>query len=162
MHPLLILQLTVMLALANTTPLIAKKILGSRFAWPLDGGVRFFDGRPLLGSSKTIRGVALAVIVTSAGAPLVGLDVEIGALAGSVAMAGDLFSSFVKRRLDMPPSSKAVGLDQIPESLFPLLGCRWTLPLTLADIAVVVAIFFVGEVVLSRFFYRLGLRDRPY
>ena len=162
MHPLVVVQLTMLVALANTTPLFAKKILGARLSYPLDGGIRFFDGRPLLGSSKTIRGVVLAVAVTSAAAPLIGLEVAIGALLGIVAMAGDLFSSFVKRRLDMAPSSRAVGLDQIPEALFPLLACRGLLPLTFADIAATVVVFFVGEVVLSRSFYRLGLRDRPY
>lgn len=162
MHPLLDLQLLVLLAVANTAPLLGKRILGNRLAWPLDGGLRFFDGRPLFGTSKTLRGIALAVLLGSASAPLVGLPVTVGTLAAAVAMAGDLFSSFMKRRLALPPSSKATGLDQIPESLLPLLACRGLLSLTLVDIAAVVAVFFIGEIVVSRLFYRLGLRDRPY
>jgi hypothetical protein len=79
-----------------------------------------------------------------------------------VAMAGDLFSSFVKRRLGLPPSSMALGLDQIPESLFPLLACRLLLPLTWLDIGVAVVLFFVGELVLSRILFKLHVRDRPY
>ena len=120
MHPLAILQALALLTLANGTPVIAKKIFGARFAQPLDAGARFFDRRPLFGASKTIRGILLAIIVTTAGAPLVGLDAEIGALVAGAAMAGDLFSSFVKRRLNWPPSSRALGLDQVPESLLPL------------------------------------------
>ena len=77
-------------------------------------------------------------------------------------MAGDLLSSFVKRRLALPPSSKATGLDQVPESLLPALACHGALVLTLADIALVVAVFFVGEIIFSRLFFHLGLRDRPY
>jgi hypothetical protein len=77
-------------------------------------------------------------------------------------MAGDLLSSFIKRRLDRPPSSRATGLDQIPESLIPLLACRTALSLTVWDIIVTAALFFAGEVALSRLFYRLRLRDRPY
>ena len=77
-------------------------------------------------------------------------------------MAGDLFSSFLKRRLDLTPSSKAVGLDQVPESLLPLLVCRQALALTVLDVVVTTAIFFVGEVVLSRVLFRLHVRDRPY
>src|SRR6478736_778738 len=50
------------------------------------------------------------------------------------AMAGDLFSSFVKRRLHLASSSMAIGLDHIPESLFPLLASRWLLPLNILDI----------------------------
>jgi CDP-2,3-bis-(O-geranylgeranyl)-sn-glycerol synthase len=78
------------------------------------------------------------------------------------AMAGDLFSSFVKRRLNLPPSSQALGLDQIPESLLPMLACRDALSLTAADIVVGVAIFFVGELVLSRLLFNAHLRDEPY
>jgi CDP-2,3-bis-(O-geranylgeranyl)-sn-glycerol synthase len=77
-------------------------------------------------------------------------------------MAGDLFSSFVKRRLNLAPSARASGLDQVPESLFPLLACRNALALSVPDIAVGVAIFFAGEVVLSLLLYKAHIRDRPY
>ena len=162
MHPVPILQLLMLLMLANGTPLVARKILGERFSYPLDLGVEFVDGRPLFGRSKTIRGVVLAVLVTMAGAPLIGLGWEIGLLVGTLAMTGDLVSSFLKRRLDMPPSSRASGLDQVPEALFPLLACRNLLSLTMADMAAGVALFFIGEVVLSRVLYKFRLRDRPY
>ena len=58
--------------------------------------------------------------------------------------------------------SRATGLDQVPESLFPLLACRNALALTAVDIVAGVVFFFVGEVLLSLIVYRLGLRDRPY
>ena len=161
-HPWPILQLLFLLMLANGIPVVAKKILGERFAHPLDRGVEFVDGRPLLGRSKTIRGVLLAVLVTVAGAPLIGLQWEIGFLVGSLAMAGDLVSSFLKRRMALPPSSRASGLDQIPEALFPLLACRNLLSLTMADIGAAAALFFIGEVLLSRVLYAYRLRDRPY
>jgi CDP-2,3-bis-(O-geranylgeranyl)-sn-glycerol synthase len=152
----------ILLTVANGTPVIAKRLLANRFAWPVDGNLNFIDGRPLFGSSKTIRGVLVSVIMTSACAPLLGLDVGVGVLTGATAMAGDLLSSFVKRRLGLAPSSRATGLDQIPESLFPLLACRQALSLTLADIATGVVIFFVGELLLSRVLYRFHVRDRPY
>ncbi len=162
MHADLVLQLLFLLMLANGTPVIAKKILGRSYSHPLDGNLRLGDGRPLFGRSKTIRGVLLAVLVTTAAADLIGLGWEAGLLVGSFAMAGDLVSSFAKRRLDMPSSSRASGLDQLPESLFPLLACRIVLPLTPVDIVVCVVLFFVGEVLLSRLLYALRLRDRPY
>ena len=163
MHPAIVLQLLALLVLANGVPVVAKKILANRLSYPLDGDVRFGDGRPLFGRSKTIRGVVLAVLATTAGAPLIGLGREIGALVGSLAMAGDLVSSFVKRRLDLPPSSRASGLDQVPESLLPLLlACRNPLSLTISDIAAAVGIFSIGDIVFSRVLYALRLRDRPY
>jgi CDP-diglyceride synthetase len=162
MQPVLVLQLLFLLLLANGTPVIAKKIFGDRYSHPLDGNLVFPDGRPLFGRSKTIRGVALAVLVTTAGSLLIGLGWETGILVGCCAMAGDLVSSFLKRRMKLPSSSRASGLDQIPESLFPLLACRNLLSLAFADIAVCVAMFLVGEVLLSRVLYAWQLRDRPY
>jgi len=162
MQPLLILQVLALLTLANGTPVVAKDILGDRFAIPVDGGVKFVDGRPVLGSSKTVRGVLLSILVTSAFAPVVGLNWKIGALVASVAMAGDLFSSFIKRRMNLPAGGKATGLDQVPESLFPLLACHSLLMLTALDIIAGVALFFVGELFLSRLFYHFHLRDHPY
>jgi CDP-2,3-bis-(O-geranylgeranyl)-sn-glycerol synthase len=161
-QPILILQLLILLALANGAPLVAATLLGPRFSRPLDGGLIFLDRRPLLGASKTVRGVAAALLASTLGALIIGMPARVGALVGAGAMAGDILSSFIKRRLDLAPSSRATGLDQIPESLLPLLACRLMLPLTASDIAAVVAIFFVGEIVLSRALYRLHLRDRPY
>jgi hypothetical protein len=162
MHPLVLLQVMVLLALANGTPVVAKKVLGRHLSQPLDGGLLFRDGRPLLGASKTLRGVLLAVLVTTAAAPLVGLEMAIGASIGAAAMACDLCSSFIKRRLALPPSSQAIGLDQVPESLFPLLACYSLLSLSAADIAIGAAVFLVGELVVSRLLYKAHLRDQPY
>lgn len=115
----LILKLLIVITLANATPVILKRVMGHRFAWPFDGGLRFFDAQPLLGPSKTVRGVLGAILVAALAGIATGLGWEIGVLVGSMAMLGDLFSSFCKRRLKLPSSSKATGLDQVPESLFP-------------------------------------------
>ena len=162
MQLLHILQLLVLITLANGAPIVAKKIFGPRFSFPLDAGTAFFDGRPLFGPSKTVRGILFSVLITTASAPLISLDLTIGAIVAGAAMAGDLFSSFVKRRLNSPPSSQALGLDQVPESLFPMLACRDALSLTIADIALGVGIFFIGALILSRFLFRAHLRDEPY
>jgi hypothetical protein len=162
MQLLLVLQFLVLVTLANGAPIVAKKIFGPRFARPLDGGIIFFDGRPLFGASKTIRGIVVSILVAAASAPLIGLDLMIGAIVAGAAMAGDLFSSFVKRRLNLSPSSQALGLDQVPESLFPMLACRDALSLTIADIALGVGIFFIGGLILSRLLFRAHLRDEPY
>jgi len=162
MQYLLILQLLVLLTLANGTPIVAKKIFGPRFSFPLDAGAIFFDGRSLFGHSKTIRGTVVSILVTTASAPLIGLDLTIGAIVAGAAMAGDLSSSFVKRRLNLPQSGQALGFDQVPESLFLMLACRGALSLTTGDIALGVGIFFIGALILSRLLFRAGLRDEPY
>ncbi len=162
MHFWSIAQMLALLAVANGTPVILKDILRERLANPLDAGAKFMDGRPVFGSSKTYRGIFSSILVTSACAALIGPSWKIGALVAGVAMAGDLFSSFVKRRMNLPAGSKATVLDQVPESLFPLLACRTALLLTALDIAAGVLIFFVCELLLSRLLYRFHLRDRPY
>ena len=162
MHLALVLTLLALLGAANGAPVLAKRVLGAHWAWPLDGGLRFFDGRPIFGKSKTWRGLAASVLTTAAIAALLGIPVEVGAIFAAAAMMGDLFSSFVKRRLGKASSSQALGLDQVPESLFPLLVCWNELGLTLIDAAATVALFFAGELLLSRLLYRLHIRDRPY
>jgi hypothetical protein len=162
MHFVLILQFVALLTLANGTPVIAKKLLGRFFNQPLDGGIVFFDGRPVFGPSKTFRGIILSVVVTTVFAPLLALDWKTGLLGAAMAMAGDLLSSFVKRRLQFQPSSRATGLDQIPESLLPALACRSTLGLTAIDILAVVTVFSVGEMVFSQLLFKWHVRDRPF
>lgn len=155
-------QSLALLAAANTAPLFAERLFGQRFNRPLDSGVVLPDGRPLFGRSKTIRGILAALVLTLAVALLAGVDPALGVAVGACAMLGDLFSSFLKRRLNVPPSGRAFGLDQVPESLLPLLVCRHALRLTGWEIAAVTGVFVVGEVVFARLFYRWHLRDRPY
>jgi CDP-archaeol synthase len=161
-HSGLIVQFIVLLILANSSPLLAKKILGDRFSHPIDAGVVLSDGQPLFGRSKTIRGILSSVAVTSIGSELIGPGFGIGALVATTAMAGDLISSFIKRRLGFETSSRATGLDQIPEALLPLLACESFLPLSALDMGVILVIFVIGEVVLSPLFYFAGIRDKPY
>ena len=161
-HPLLIAQILVLLILANGVPIIAKKILGAALAHFLDGGITLADGQPLFGRSKTFRGVALSIVATTLGAPWIGLDWTVGLVVAATAMIGDLFSSFTKRRMKMAPSSRALGLDQTLESLLPAIACRWVLPITVVDIVLVTALFFVGELIASRVLYTFKIRDRPY
>lgn len=161
MQALLLFQLLILIVLANAIPVFAKQIFGPRMAWPLDGGMMLPDGQPLLGSSKTIRGVVLSVILTPVVAIFMGLSWQVGALVALSAMAGDLVSSFLKRRLGLRPSSQAIGLDQIPESLLPFLAAKWLLPVTIVDALVGTALFFVGNLVIPRLLFRLNLWEKP-
>jgi len=77
-------------------------------------------------------------------------------------MTGDLTSSFIKRRIGVAPSSTALGLDQIPEALLPALVCKNVLALTVVDVISIVALFFIGEVILARLLFKLHIRDEPY
>ena len=162
MNMALVIQMLVLLAIANGTPVIIKRLFGARADWEIDGGMRLADGRFVFGPSKTIRGTVSSVIATALIAAAVGLTLYAGVVVALGAMAGDLASSFIKRRLGLEPSSKATGLDQIPEALLPCLLLLTILPLTAGDIAVIVLIFFGGEIIFSKVLFRAGVRDRPY
>lgn len=155
-------QVLALIAAANTAPLVAKMIFGDHFSRAIDNGATLWDGRPLFGPSKTIRGATLAIVAATVMAPLVGLEASLGFVIGVAAMAGDLCSSFCKRRLGFKASSKATGLDQIPESLLPALVCWPILSIGAVDVLAIVATFFVGEVLLSKVLFRLRLREHPY
>jgi CDP-archaeol synthase len=160
MHWLQVLQFVVLLLAANGAPVIATKVAGHGV--PLDRGGRWLDGQPLFGASKTLRGLLIAVAATAAAAAVLGLGWRTGVLVGAAAMLGDLLSSFVKRRLKLAPGSRATGLDQVPESLLPALAIGRALSLSAIDITLAISIFVVADVLLSRWLYRIGVRERPY
>jgi len=155
-------RLLLLLAVANTAPIVAKNVFGRRWDAPLDAGWRFVDGRPLLGPSKTVRGLVAAMAATAVAAALMGFSFGLGFVLGALAMLGDALSSFVKRRLNIASGGRATGIDQIPEALLPLLVVRGALGLSLPEVAAITLVFFVLEIPLARLFFRLGLRDRPH
>jgi CDP-2,3-bis-(O-geranylgeranyl)-sn-glycerol synthase len=77
-------------------------------------------------------------------------------------MLGDLLSSFTKRRLGIPSSAMALGLDQIPEVLIPALLVSPELGITPLGIVGVVTAFVVLGLVLSRILFALNIRRRPF
>lgn len=154
--------LLLLLLAANSAPVLAKRLLGNRWSSPIDGGRRLPDGRPLLGASKTWRGLVAGVVTAAAVAPLLGYGAVFGAVFGGASLAGDLISSFIKRRLGIASSGRATGLDQIPEALLPLLYARSALGLELVDLVLLTLVFLGGSLVLSRLAFRLGIREQPY
>lgn len=155
-------RLLLVLAAANTAPLAAKRLMKGRWAAPIDGGRMFVDGRPLLGASKTWRGLLAAVVASTVAASVLALHPALGATLGAAAMTGDALASFIKRRLRLAPSSRAFGLDQVPEALLPLIVVRpWT-GLPWSAVFVTALAFLVLEPPLAKLWHRLGWRDQPY
>ena len=147
--------LTLLVITANITPVIVRMLLGARWNAPVDGGLSLPDRQPLLGHSKTIRGVSSSVVVTSLLAPLFGITPATGTAFACLAMLGDICSSFIKRRLGLAPGRSVPLLDQLPESLLPLWLLQSKTGGTAAEILVATAIFSLVDLVLSRL-YKLG------
>jgi hypothetical protein len=160
--PLTILRVLLLLGTANGTPVFATKVLRDRFDAPIDAGLTLPDRRRLFGASKTARGLVVSIASTTLAAIMLGFDWSTGVRFATASMAGDLMSSFTKRRLGLALHAQAFGLDQIPEALLPLLLLRTRLNLSAADIALTVAAFVILELALSRLLFTLHIRDRPY
>lgn len=160
--PSIELQLLLLILIANGAPIIAAAVCGDWGARPLDGGRVLADGYRLLGDSKTWRGLLLAPLACGFGAMLLDWPATLGVVIGVATMLGDLLSSFTKRRLGMVASSMALGLDQVPEALLPLLVVANQFELSWTTMGLIVAGFIVVELVLSPVFFRLGIRNRPY
>ena len=129
---------------------------------PIDGGALFIDGRPILGTSKTYRGLACSLVGTLLAGALMGLSWKISLIVSALAMVGDCLSSFVKRRFGYPSGAKALGLDQIPESLLPMLAMWNVLNLSVLGLGLTVVIFVFAEQGLSFIGYKLHIRKHPY
>jgi CDP-2,3-bis-(O-geranylgeranyl)-sn-glycerol synthase len=147
---------------ANTAPILGTRLLGHRWSWPIDGGLQFTDGRPLLGNSKTVRGLLLSVFGCAIAAVLLGERWQLGVSFGCATMVGDALSSFIKRRLAIPSSGRCIGVDQIPEILLPLLVCADELRLDVYSIILLTGLFWIGSLGVSRLAFQLGLKKRPY
>ena len=147
------LKLLVMLLATNGAPVVATRV---------DLGRKLDDGYPIFGSSKTWRGLFSALATSGVLAILFGFGPSFGLVFGMLVMAGDLFSSFVKRRRRLEPGARSVGLDQVPEALLPSLytvfslgiAWWWSVLLTLA--------FLLVQMLISRPLYWLSIRKNPH
>jgi len=150
MQSYIILKLVLLLVIANGVPVISSVLMRQRFNQPIDGNMRFLDGRPILGPAKTIRGVVSAILLTTMIAPLFDLSPAQGALFALLSMCGDLISSFTKRRLGIASSKSAPLLDQLPETLLPLWLMHPVLGETLMEGCAASLLFVVIDWLISR------------
>jgi len=148
------LKLLVLIIVANLAPVIGQTMLRNRFAYPLDLGLRFLDGRPLLGSSKTWRGYLFTIPITILCAWAEGLDMATGLVFSLSALVGDSLTSFIKRRLGLVSGAQAPGLDQVLESLLPLLVVQHRFDLVLSGILGVVMTFIILDLIFWRYYPR--------
>lgn len=140
---------------------------------PIDMGLRFIDGRRVLGDGKTFEGLLVGV----ASGLTVGLGiyaivpqfyrtlVEVMLLTVG-AMAGDVLGAFIKRRMGLNRGAPAPVLDQLSFLVTALLLIYLTVGLpgwlnaeTLLGIAAFTALLHVGT---NYGAYKLGLKDRPW
>lgn len=137
-------------------------LLNKKLNTAVDFGAKMVDGNPVFGASKTWRGVLATLLISPIGALIFDYAAEIGILIALGAISGDLFSSFVKRRLGMEPSSKALLLDQIPESLIPVLMMIQIFNLSLLGVLFIVFAFVVIDMIITYFLYHWRILRKSY
>ena len=158
----IILEVLVLLLATNGAPVLAARFFRRYGDAPLDLGKRLADGYPLLGSSKTWRGLIVALVTACLLSELFGYGAWFGLVFGMLVMAGDLCSSFVKRRRGLKPGDRFLGWDQVPESFIPsafavvVLGVEWWWAIFLS------LTFMLIQILVSRPLYSLHNRKNPH
>lgn len=142
-------SLLILLITANSTPVLMMLFFRSHFSTPLDINKSFLDGKPVFGHTKTFRGILSSLLFTSLMALAIGIPATLGAVVSIFAMLGDLLSSFIKRRFDIPTSRSAPLLDQLPESSLPLLVVKSHFDLIWEEVAIILIVFFIIDLILS-------------
>ena len=155
-------HLLILIMAANGAPILFRLLFNKKINCAIDGGKSFSDGYRVLGDSKTWRGLFAALIITSIMAVLISYSFITGLLVSIYAMLGDMSSSFIKRRLGMASSSRALLLDQIPESLLPAFMLRNEFGLDWQYIVILLILFIILELILSYLLFKLGVRRRPF
>ncbi len=121
----------------------------------IDFGKSFFDGKPLLGSHKTVRGFVAGLIVgTLVGlvqtllfdhvliqySPMFRYSIFLGFMLSLGALTGDLIESFIKRRLNLVPGSSLPVADQVDFILGAFLFSIPVSPPSLASTLIIILI----------------------
>ncbi len=155
------LKCLVLLWLINLAPPLLSRFLSPRWPRPVDGGRLFTDGRPLLGPNKTWRGVLGAVSAGTVVCVLLGWPWFVGTSAAALSMLGDMASSFLKRRLNLPSGSNVPVLDQVFEGLLPLAVLGPYGDLSAGGIFGILALFVAGAYAGSHFLKQV-LLQKPF
>lgn len=140
---------------------------------PIDLGRKFIDKKPIFGPHKTYRGFISGVLIgTAVGwiqeniAPLAGLprgSSFLGFLMSLGALIGDLFGSFLKRRLNLNPGEVLPVVDQLDFVLFALLfASLYGNPPSLIGIIAIIVLTIPIHLVTNLIAYLLRLKDNPW
>ena len=162
---------------ANSSPLILRNIVKNHRFTPVDSNKVLADGERVFGNNKSWEGIAAGIC----GGLLVGFIYVLilgssnwiiyGFLMGLGAMLGDLFNSFIKRRLRIKPGNPFIPLDQVTFLygayllIFPVrslyLGSL-VKEVTLADLAMATYLVMFLHPLTNLIAYLLKFKEEPW
>ena len=157
---LICLKILILLWLVNLAPPLLAHYLDTRWDTPVDRHRLWLDGRELLGPHKTLRGLAAGIAAGLLVGLLLGLHWWAALAAAGLSMIGDLLSSFIKRRLQIPSGRNVAGLDQVLEGALPLLLLASVYGLGRWQVVLLLAVFCCGAYAGSWLLHEM-LRKRP-
>ena len=140
---------------ANASPVV----LGG--GEPLDGGRKWLDGKPFLGSHKTVKGTVLGVVVGAAVGLLQGNPVG-GALQSIGAISGDIVASFFKRRWNLSPGESMPLVDQLDFIIFAVALSYPVQRTPLASILIILVITVPLHYLVNYVAWLLKLKKHPW
>jgi CDP-2,3-bis-(O-geranylgeranyl)-sn-glycerol synthase len=127
-----------------------------------------------LGEHKTVMGFLLGVTVATMIAFLQSLIawrdglaqydgwLVLGLSCGAGAMTGDALKSFVKRGLGIPPGKPWLPADQLDFVIGGLVALSFFVTLEPIDIALILAVSFLGDIGVNHLSFGLGIRDTKW
>jgi CDP-2,3-bis-(O-geranylgeranyl)-sn-glycerol synthase len=140
---------------ANASPVV----LGG--GEPLDGGRKWLDGKPFLGSHKTVKGTLLGIVVGTVVGVLQG-NILGGALQSVGAVAGDIVASFFKRRWNLSPGESKPLVDQLDFITFAVL-LSYPVQRTPPDVMLVIFVLTVPiHYIMNYIAWFLRLKENPW
>lgn len=153
---------------ANAIPVIFG---GGR---PIDSGRKFLDGKPIFGAHKTFRGFFAGLLIgTLVGAiqgvigefssmPLFDYSLLLGFTTSLGALLGDLFESFIKRRLNLSPGALLPIVDQLDFVFGALLFSFFVSPPLLTTVLLVIIVTPPIHLLTNFIAYLLGVKKTPW
>jgi CDP-2,3-bis-(O-geranylgeranyl)-sn-glycerol synthase len=136
---------------------------------PIDFGKKFFDGKPIFGNNKTIRGFLSGLAVGTAvglaeSAFFPELPILFGFLISLGALFGDLAGAFIKRRLGLSPGDLMPLIDQVDFIVGAILFSLF-LSLQIMSPALIVTVLIITppiHILTNLAAYKLGLKNHPW
>jgi uncharacterized protein len=138
-------KLWLILMVTNGAPLLMAALWPGLNRWPVDNGLRLTDGRPLLGNHKTCGGLVCGILAGGLLGKLLSLSLPMSLLIAGTSMLGDLFTSFLKRRMGFREGETLYLFDQFFEGAFPLLLCKWGYGVAWPTFMTTLLVFMAGS-----------------
>lgn len=158
---ILFIKIILLLWSINLTPVLLAFFFEEKWNAPVDQGILFIDGKPLLGSHKTIRGVIGGILAGILFGFAAGLSLWVTLPAGMLSMLGDMVASFIKRRFRIAEGDDFPIMDQLLESAFPFIIIAPAYALSFSGMFSLILIFIITAWLGALFLTRI-LRTKPF